>query len=122
MKHGSQRPANGPVDLYRRLHCEGPADRTAILTALNDPTTDPGCRQEAAIILLDPHRRQVHDDFWKTASTVMLLRRAMGLEGTVLWNRWPRGDFAEVPATRQRFMEAMPRGPLTAIHAASADH
>lgn len=108
----------GPIDLYARLGLTGPLGRQDVLNALDSRDTDPVARRAAAFILCDESRRQQHDDWWRTMSTVSLLRSQLSLNASVLWTRHPVGDFSRITPTEQRIREATPRGPLTAIHAA----
>lgn len=96
------------IDLYRRLGAEGPADRTAIDHALNDPATPAEVRRIAAFVLGDPDRRAVHDAAWATLSVVARLRGLMHLQLTPLWTESAADDFRQSVAEPGRTRQCLP--------------
>lgn len=96
-----------PIDLYARLGLGGPQDRAGLMRALDCAETDAAARRLAAFILCDEVRRAEHDAWWRTLSTVSMLRAHLGLADSVLWSRAPQGDFARVAPTPERIRHAM---------------
>lgn len=109
-------PQGGPLDLYARLGLKGPEDRAGILRVLDDAGAEPVARRTAAFILCDEVRRTEHDAWWRTISTVAMLRTQLGLNESVLWSRSSPGDFARLAPTPERIRQAFngaspPEGP-----------
>ena len=111
-------------DLYKQLGVDEAAGDGDVRAALAG-VADPQVREAAALILLDPRRREVYDRNRRVVATIGRLRANLGLNLTRFWPRARFSDFTidltPPPPPRPRYIDPMAMAWAFGVRLAPSD-